>query len=93
MINDKRFIRHTLDSGERLGRKMQLDLVDKLIDINRKLNQYSKGKLVPSKKQLWGIQEVADAVRKYDSEQALVRREAELDKRINELKECLNGKA
>lgn len=93
MINDKKMVRHVLDSNERLSRKMQLDLVDKLIDINRKLNQYSSGRLVPTKKASWGIQEVADAVRRYDSEQALVRREAELDKKIKELKECLNGKA
>lgn len=90
-MNDRQWIRHQLDSGERLSRKMQLDLVDKLIDINRKLRKVERGQaIVPANdRSQWGLREVADAVRKFDKNEDLKRREAELDKKILEIKQLL----
>ena len=57
-MNDRRWVRYQLDSGERISRKMQLDLVDKLIEINRKLNEVKRGRaLLPDRKH-WGLRDV-----------------------------------
>lgn len=88
-MNDRRWVRYQLDSGERISRKMQLDLVDKLIEINRKLNEVKRGRaLLPDRKQ-WGLRDVADAVRNFDRNEELKRREAELDKKLLEIKQVL----
>lgn len=83
MINCRRVI----DEGDRVNRKMLLDVVDALIDINRKLNKVN---ITGAKaKSNWGLQEVADAVRDYDKRQEYDRMNAELDKKISSLKEAL----
>lgn len=83
MINYRRVI----DEGERVNRKYLLDVVDALIDINRKLNKVS---ITGAKaKSNWGLQEVADAVRDFDKRQEYDKMNAELDKKISSLKEAL----
>lgn len=77
----------TIDEGDRVNRKMLLDVVDALIDINRKLNKV--GKTGIKKSAGLGLQEVADAVRDYDKRQEFDRVNAELDKKIQSLKEAL----
>lgn len=80
-------IRRVIDEGDRVNRKMLLDVVDALIDINRKLNKV--GKTGIKKSAGLGLQEVADAVRDFDKRQEFERVNAELDKKIQSLKEAL----